>query len=397
MNPTSPLQQQFPLSPKKFKKKLIDSIVSILFLDVLVGGMLGGLIIFLAYWAGWINETNTNGNGIWFVFGAIIVVSIVIITAINISLYSWYIKTYIQRYYYSGEENFITIKKGVFTPAEIHVQWQKIQDVYVDQDLFDRMMGLYDVHIASATAASGIQAHIDGVDQASAEGLKNFLLNKVSNANKSNSGTQATMQTATTQNQATAQTPNRAQLVNLPEEISSKIYPLSSEWTTASIIGRIFRSIFTSAFLFIYILLSGKGFQGTNFYFYAFLGWLAITVLIFIISIVNLFLWKKNYTFSFNPENIYYKDGIISISEKHMPYSSIQDVRIQQSIVDRFFGLAKVYIENAAQSQIMVNSRGSTPIFNGILIQGLTIADANKITNILKTTILGKGTSNNGL
>lgn len=38
------------------------------------------------------------------------------------------------------------------------------------------MMGFCDVHIASATMSSGMEAHIDGVDQATAEGLKAYLL-----------------------------------------------------------------------------------------------------------------------------------------------------------------------------------------------------------------------------
>ena len=59
-------------------------------------------------------------------------------------------------------------------PAQIHVQYGKIQDVYVDQDLLDRILGIYDVHISSATYSSGIEAHIDGVDKVGAEGLKNL-------------------------------------------------------------------------------------------------------------------------------------------------------------------------------------------------------------------------------
>ncbi|MEI7478082.1 MAG: hypothetical protein WCJ81_06425 [bacterium] len=71
--------------------------------------------------------------------GSIIVLPIAVLLLYFVA-YAVYIKTYIKRYYYAGEDYFITIKKGVFTTAEIHVQWGKIQDVYVDQDIVDRIL-----------------------------------------------------------------------------------------------------------------------------------------------------------------------------------------------------------------------------------------------------------------
>src|SRR6185503_6801296 len=77
---------------------------------------------------------------------------------LNMGINFWYQWAYIQRYYYSADADFLTIKKGVIMPAEIHVQYRKIQDVYVDQDLTDRIFGIYDVHVASATATSAMEA-----------------------------------------------------------------------------------------------------------------------------------------------------------------------------------------------------------------------------------------------
>jgi putative membrane protein len=82
-------------------------------------------------------------------------------------------------YFYDLNENFIVIKKGVFTPKEINVPYERVQDIYVDQDIFDRLFGLYDVHISSATISSGMAAHIDGVEKIAADGLKDFLLKTV--------------------------------------------------------------------------------------------------------------------------------------------------------------------------------------------------------------------------
>lgn len=92
-----------------------------------------------------------------------------------------YQKWYFAVYYYDIREDFIVIKKGPIAPKEIIIPWERIQDIYVDQDVFDRMFGLYDVHLSTATIMSGVQAHIDGVEQQAADGLREALLSKIKN------------------------------------------------------------------------------------------------------------------------------------------------------------------------------------------------------------------------
>ena len=142
-------QAQYPLSPKKFWKKQISQMVSS-----------GVLALFLLVGVTVLMTISTYSRMSIILADSTILCLWVIITL----LYALYFKAYIRTYYYDGAENFITIRKKFFTPQEIHVQYQKIQDVYVDQDLLDRVMSLYDVHIASATVSSSIEAHIDGVD-----------------------------------------------------------------------------------------------------------------------------------------------------------------------------------------------------------------------------------------
>lgn len=73
----------------------------------------------------------------------------------------------------------LVIAKGVFSRNEVTLPMNRIQDVYVDQDILDRIFGLYDVHVSSATAASGFLSHIDGVNKANSEALKELLLDAV--------------------------------------------------------------------------------------------------------------------------------------------------------------------------------------------------------------------------
>lgn len=385
MNPISTLQQQFPLSPKKFWKKVIEKLVA-WYVLAFIAVVIDVILIVMTN-----DAYNTGAKMI--LWGALLIG--LFFVALITGIYGWYVKTYIKRYYYAGEEHFITIKKGVFAPAEIHVQWQKIQDVYVDQDILDRIMGLYDVHIASATAASGIEAHIDGVDQVAAEGLKTFLLNKVSSAGRGNMQTpSATMTT----DQVQVQQPQlQASTINLTEEISSNTYPLTGKWLAIKLFGRLVSPFVYWAILIFFIFARLAKDVPSDYYWVYILGYIAISILSAIIHIIALFLWKKNYAFNFTPDNIYYREGVISLSEKHMPYSSIQDVTVQQGVLERLVGLAKVRIENAAQ-QTMRTSRGNTvSVFTGVILQGISLADANKITNLLKSTVLGKNTSRYGL
>ncbi len=104
-----------------------------------------------------------------------------IIGFINRNLFLTYLyeRWYFAVYFYDLTPDFIQIKKGPITPREITIPYERIQDVYVDQDLFDRIFGLYDVHLSSATASSGMEAHIDGVEKQAAEGLRAILLETI--------------------------------------------------------------------------------------------------------------------------------------------------------------------------------------------------------------------------
>ena len=90
-----------------------------------------------------------------------------------------YQRWYFAVYYYDIQPDYLIIRKGPITPHEITIPYERFQEVYVDQDIWDRMFGLYDVHVSSATIFSGMQAHIDGVKKGAADGLKAVLLSKV--------------------------------------------------------------------------------------------------------------------------------------------------------------------------------------------------------------------------
>ncbi len=378
----SPLQTQFPLSPKKFWKKMIPQIILWGF-ATLVSYALLGLVL------------QSTGS----VIISLIMLAILGVLIFSFVLYSWYVKAYIRRYYYSNDEHFITIKKGVFAPTEIHVQYAKIQDVYVDQDIFDRMMGLYDVHIASATATSGIEAHIDGVEQAAAEGLKNMFLTSMKNATYAPAAQQQpAVPGATMAALATPPAP-----VMPTEEISSKTYPIVGAWVVQSVIKWFFSSIFTSGAITLYISLPSKNsdtslLDALNVSYVPV--WLTLFVIIFIFHILYVALWKSTYSFAFLPDYILMRSGIIARSEVHVPYQTVQDVVVNQSIVERLFGLATVTIQNASQNQSASAFFKGTSLGQkqaGIYIPGQPLAQANKLSETIRTIVLSRNAGRTGI
>jgi membrane protein YdbS with pleckstrin-like domain len=97
-----------------------------------------------------------------------------------IVLYQW---LYICTYLYDVGEQFLKIRKGVLVRREITIPYGRIQDVYVDQDLMDHLLHLYDVYISTATEMSGVEAHIDGLSSGNAQKVRDLILERVAAAN----------------------------------------------------------------------------------------------------------------------------------------------------------------------------------------------------------------------
>jgi putative membrane protein len=160
----SKTREQFPLSTKKVLKK---TLATTLILIVLFAAW-----IVLAVVIGISSSEYAASIGL-ITFGAFILIVLIMLA---IYLYQ---KWYFAVYFYDLTDDFIVIKKGPITPSEITIPYERVQDVYVDQDLLDRFFGLYDVHLSSATISSGMAAHIDGVEKTAADGLRGVLLQTV--------------------------------------------------------------------------------------------------------------------------------------------------------------------------------------------------------------------------
>ncbi|MFH0739662.1 MAG: PH domain-containing protein [bacterium] len=160
----SETRDKFPLSTKKVLKKTVM-------------GTLVWAILLLIIWGVFTFVSSTNSKiGGWFIIATLGIFILLFLIILAVYLYQrWYYAVY----FYDLTPDFIQIKKGPITPKEITIPYERIQDIYVDQDLLDRIFGLYDVHLSSATISSGMEAHIDGVEKSVADGLRKMLLETV--------------------------------------------------------------------------------------------------------------------------------------------------------------------------------------------------------------------------
>lgn len=392
MQNISTFQQQFALSSKKFWKKMVEKFIMLGVVAVIVSVLFGTIFASLAVYL-----SDSSGSH-WSPFAIIATVIFVFVAVyvITVVLYAMYVSAYIKRYYYDANNDFVTIKKNVFTPTEIHIQYQKIQDVYVDQDLLDRLFGIYDVHIASATVSSGIEAHIDGVDPAVAEGLKNFILDKIRNAGSvSGSGQSQPLNTT-----------NPTIKAELSEEVSSNTYPINSRWYVQSVFTNIWAAA-VATFLIEFFFFGGRSGGATEAMLKTAIGQSAssaamilvpvgLWVIIFMGLCIASIVWKSNFHFAFQPEFVLQKEGVITRSERHLPYKSIQDVTLRQGIIERILGLSTVVIENAAQSGV-VSRRGNISKQNNIRIPGQERAKGEALVATLNNIVRSSNSSGMGV
>lgn len=94
----------------------------------------------------------------------------------SIVIYQW---LYIWTYFYDLDEHFLRVRKGVLIRREVSVPYNRIHDVYFDQDVLDHIFNLFDLYVATASEISHLETHIDGLSRASGEALRNLLMEKV--------------------------------------------------------------------------------------------------------------------------------------------------------------------------------------------------------------------------
>ena len=163
------LQEKYPLESRKPLKKTIAGIFRYFLIIIFIG------IFFISSLSKRNSDLQMLSSWTIYTFVGIIILLIV--------LKYIYEVFYMKYYFYDLVGKNLIIKKGVFSRNEITLPINRLQDVYVDQDILDRIFGLYDVHVSSATIISGNLSHIDGLNKENAQAIKSLVLSGIHKEN----------------------------------------------------------------------------------------------------------------------------------------------------------------------------------------------------------------------
>jgi membrane protein YdbS with pleckstrin-like domain len=160
------LREQYPLDDKKPLKKTIEGVFSF-------------IIVIIVFGFSFFSSIVSANSAVNFSFWAILIIAIIIAYVVLKYIYEIF---YLRHYFYDMANSTLIIRKGVFSRNEIVLPINRLQDVYVDQDILDRIFGLYDLHVSSATAISGNLSHIDGLDKQGSDAIKSLILSGIHQA-----------------------------------------------------------------------------------------------------------------------------------------------------------------------------------------------------------------------
>lgn len=318
------LREKYPLHPNKIYKKVLENASFLVIASF--------ILIFFSF--------------ISPMFLACLPIAIVAVLGIY-----WWSKEYYRVYFYDLSERGLEIKKGVFFPNSITIPVEKISDIYVDQDLFDRALSLFDLHFSSASTTSGTHAHIDGMDKQTTDSLKAFLMGEFRGE------------------QAPSAQPMGAKApeAQAPSEIATFKPAPKGYWVELA------GALFSLLFVIFYLATSISDSE-------IFLTLLPISVLGFItLSFPVAFYIKKEYEsriYKVRQDGLWIRKGWLTPSETLLLYKNIQDTDVSQDVLSRLFGFYNVSIK----SMSVLSAMGARLTF-------LTDDDANHLQQLVREQI----------
>ncbi len=166
---SSSLRTEIPLKKRKIIKKSFHGVLKVFYF---MGPL--SLLLYAYFFSGYVELSPRLEENKWAIFGYWLL--LVALFVFNEMIYHI---LYFITYYYEMDDKNLVIRKGVVVRKEITLPFSKITDVYVDQDVGDFLLGLYDVYISTPTAESGKFAHIDGVNKKGSVKLRQMILDAV--------------------------------------------------------------------------------------------------------------------------------------------------------------------------------------------------------------------------
>lgn len=333
--------KNLPLSPLKPVKKTIAS----------HAGCIIGLPLFIVF-AGIIFGLDSINNDpdmgsiireFHESYGSSIIWLVIGLWLVSLSYKIIYEYLYYRLYNYNFEEKHAEITKGIIARSTGHIKYERIQNVYVDQDFWDRIFGLYDVHYETAGEKSASYLHVDGLDQTNADKLIAFLNQKSkgridSNEDIPSADTSSTEKLAPEDGQADSSLLSRLNC------------PLSNAWLIGVALYSFILAIFFGAVLFHALPALVEATGNHAFIDYQYLFGIIIFILLWSAFFIYSYVWFKLYNFEFNAEKGKIESGVIARSISFLYYDRIQNITLKQGVFDRLFGIYDLMVETAGET-----------------------------------------------
>ena len=157
------LTEQYPIKKIKILREVLGKIIFLIFLSI--------FLLFIVKWNGGFEQSISN-KASDLIFSTIIVITFFVLLIVDI-IYEY---LYIVNFKYFTDGKSLTIKKGIISRHEITLPFNRITDLYVDQGIIDRILGLNDLHFSSPTSTSGSAAHIAGLGKNDCDKVRSIIL-----------------------------------------------------------------------------------------------------------------------------------------------------------------------------------------------------------------------------
>ncbi|MFH1722002.1 MAG: PH domain-containing protein [Candidatus Altiarchaeota archaeon] len=103
----------------------------------------------------------------------------IVFLIVIMGFFSWYSRRFFEVFVFEPRKDHFFTRKGVIVPSYTLIPYKNIQDIHLEQTVFDRIFGLWSVQIFSATYDPRGSDMIFGLNKENAENLKTEIFSKV--------------------------------------------------------------------------------------------------------------------------------------------------------------------------------------------------------------------------
>ncbi len=246
------------------------------------------------------------------------------------------------RYFFHLEEDQLVIQKGVFNRSLTKLPFERIQNLYIEQNVLHRLLGVVSLRVDSA-GSSGHEVTIDALEREDAEAMRAYVLEQ-----KQEEAQERSMDPAAPEQSAPVA---QSLVLRLSFEDLLRIGVTQNHLATAGVIvGTVFGFLFTVAGAFeqdlVKTLIERWPMLQPGFW-----GFLILATLLFVVAffltLIRTVTQHYDLQFFESREGFQLKAGLFNRREAFMQKRKIQLIRWTDNPLRRLLGLFRVSIHQA--------------------------------------------------